>query len=148
MDSPLGVLSEDGLMAASEHQLRLIAERDEEGFAEFLHPRFIINGPMNRCSTREEVLRLFAAGALSHEQYERNVEAVSLAGHIGVIMGEEPLTPAEGTPLAAAFGTSPLKRRFSDLYVFEDGRWFFFARQASVVRDARAPATLAEGTAR
>ena len=39
--------------------------------------------------------------------------------------------------LAAWFGTKPLRRRFTDVYVFEDGKWLFLARQASAVREAK-----------
>jgi len=56
---------------------------------------------------------------------------------VGILMGNEVVTPAAGTLLADWFGTSPVRRRFTDTYVFEDGKWLLLARQASVVREAK-----------
>ena len=47
------------------------------------------------------------------------------------------VTPADGSLLAGWFGVKPLRRRFTDVYVFEDGRWMFLARQGSVVREVQ-----------
>ena len=128
--------SEESLRAAGLHQATIIAAGDADAFASFLHPNFMVNGPNNRCGGREQVLGLFKAGALSHEKFEREVESASITGNVGIVMGKEMVVPSEGSPLAAAFGRSPLQRRFTDIYVFDNGAWTLLARQASVVREA------------
>jgi hypothetical protein len=129
-------LSEQGLLAASEYQRQNIDAGDRDAFARFVHPNFLINAPNNRCAGREQVLRLFDAGTLAHESCERQVEGVELTGTVGVVMGNEMVTPFEGSPLEALFGKGPHRRRFTDVYLFENGRWIHLARQASLVRES------------
>jgi Domain of unknown function (DUF4440) len=131
-------LNQDGLRAAAEYQTEIIASGDAQAFADFLHPDFMINGPTNRCGRREQVIDAFKSGALQHDQYERVIECTDIVGNIGIIMGAEMVAAADGSPLAAAFGTGTLHRRFTDIYVFEGSKWRFLARQASVVKERKA----------
>jgi hypothetical protein len=48
-------------------------------------------------------------------------------------MGSEIVRPAAGSELAKRFGQRDLKRRFTNVFVFEGGAWRFLARQATVV---------------
>ena len=137
MPDPLNELSEEGLRAADRHQREVMAGRDEHEFAEFLHPNFIINAPHNICGARDQVLSLCQGGAFANRSSHRQIEKTSITGNVGVLMGNEAVTPADGSLLAAWFGTEPLRRRFTDVYLFEDGKWSLLARQASVVREAR-----------
>lgn len=127
--------SEESLRAAGLHQTTIIAAGDADAFTSFLHPNFMVNGPNNRCGGRNQVIGLFKAGALSHEQFERDVESTSITGNVGIVMGKETVVPSDGSPLAAAYGKNPLQRRFTDIYLFADGAWTLLARQASVVRE-------------
>jgi hypothetical protein len=137
MSEQLEELSEKGLLAASRYQRRIIGGGDEQAFARFLHPNFIINGPHNICGGRDQILRLSQGGAFAQENCQTQIERTSLTGNVGIVMGNEVVTPGDGSLLAAWFGTKSLRRRFTDVYVFEDGKWLFLARQASVVREAK-----------
>jgi len=137
MSEPLDDLSDTGLRAAHRYQRRIIADGDEEAFARFLHPNFTINGPNNICGARDQILRLFQGDAFAREKCQSQIEKASLTGDVGVLMGNEIVTPADGSLLAAWFGTQPIRRRFTDVYLFEEGKWSFLARQASVVREAK-----------
>jgi hypothetical protein len=137
MSEPLEELSEKGLLAANRYQRRIIGGGDEQAFARFLHPNFIVNGPNNICGTRDQILRLSQGGAFARENSQSQIERSALTGNAGILMGNEIVTPADGSLLAAWFGTKPLRQRFTDVYVFEDGQWLFLARQASVVREAK-----------
>ena len=136
MPEPLEELSEKGLLAANRYQRRIIGGGDEQAFARFLHPNFIINGPNNVCGARDQILRLAQGGAFALENCQSQIERTALTGNVGILMGNEVVTPADESLLAAWFGTKPLRRRFTDVYVFEGGKWLLLARQASVVREA------------
>jgi hypothetical protein len=136
MPEPLNELSEEGLIAADRHQRRVMGSGDEQGMARLLHPNFIINAPHNISGAREQVL-LLSEDALAYENCHSQIEKTSLTGNVGIVMGSETVTPAEGSLLAAWFGTAPVRRRFTDVYVFEDGKWLLLGRQASVVREAK-----------
>ena len=137
MPEQLDELSEQGLRAANQYQRRIIADGDEQALAQFLHPNFTINGPNNICGAREQILRLSKGGAFAQDNCRTHIERTSLTGNVGIVMGNEMVTPADGSLLAGWFGMNPLRRRFTDVYVFEDGRWMFLARQGSVVREVQ-----------
>jgi hypothetical protein len=137
VDEKLDELSETGLLAADRHQRRMMEEVDESEFAEFLHSKFIVNGPNNLSGAKEQMLLLSQGGAFGRENSERRVERTSITGNTGVVMGDEIVNPEERSLLAAWFGQGPIRRRFTDTYVFEGGRWLLLACQASVVREAR-----------
>jgi hypothetical protein len=137
MSEPLEELSEEGLLAANRYQRSIIGGGDEQAFARFLHPNFTINGPNNLCGARDQILRLSQGGAFAQENCQTHIEKASITGNVGILMGNEVVTPADGSLLAAWFGTKPLRRRFTDVYVFEEAKWLFLARQASVVREAK-----------
>lgn len=70
---------------------------------------------------------------LASERFERVIEGIAITGNVGIVMGSEIVQPSAGSELAQRFGSAPLQRRFSNVFLFEDGRWTFLARQASVV---------------
>jgi hypothetical protein len=131
-------LEEEGLLAADRTLRRIVDDGDDKAFARFLHPKFIINAPNNRCGERDQVVQLFRNGAFVRERSQSQVESVAVAGNVGILMGNEVVTPTDGSLLAEWFNTKPIRLRFTDVYVFEDGRWLLLARQASVVREASA----------
>jgi hypothetical protein len=128
-------LSEQTLLVASNHHRTIIDGDDVEAIAALLHQNFIINGPNNRCGARDQIVRL-SQGAFAHGKCHRHIERVAITGNVGVLMGDEIVTPDKRSLLADWFGTNPLRRRFTDMYVFEDGKWLLLACQASVVREA------------
>jgi hypothetical protein len=42
-------------------------------------------------------------------------------------------TPAAASELGRTSGARPLQRRYTNIYVWEDGHWFWLARHANVV---------------
>ena len=48
-------------------------------------------------------------------------------------MGLEVFTPKPGSELGRTFGAKPLQRRYTNVYVWENGHWLWLARQANVV---------------
>ena len=128
-------LSEEGLLVASRSHRSIIGGEDKKALAELLHPSFIINGPNNRCGARDQIVRL-SEGAFAQGKYQRRIERVAITGNIGILMGDEMVTPANKSLLADWFGTKPVRRRFTDIYLFENGKWSLLGCQASVIRDA------------
>ena len=99
MSEPLEELSEEGLLAANRYQRRIVGDGDEQALARFLHPNFIINGPHNICGEREQIFRLSDA-ALEQENRQTQIEKTSLTGNVGIVMGNEVVTPTDESLLA------------------------------------------------
>lgn len=122
------VASETSLRAADELQRSAVAAGDVEAISAMMHPQYRVNTPTNRVVIREEILMMFEEGIITAEPVERVVEAALVSGTTGLIMGHERLVPPRGSALALAFGEGPMLRRFTNVYSFEKGRWWFLAR--------------------
>lgn len=94
-----------------------------------MHPAYRVNAPTGRVMTRDEILSMLERGLITAEPVQRTVETAVVSGTTGLIMGHETLVPPPGSQLAKAFGGRPLLRRFTNVYTFEKGKWWFLARQ-------------------
>jgi hypothetical protein len=124
---------EASLRALDERQRQIIAAQDVRGMTEIAHPNLRINAPTNQVLTRELLLAMMASGEVAAEDFVRVPEMVTISGNIGVVMGHESFTPTAGSASGRMFGARPLKRRYTNVYVFEGGRWKFIARHANVI---------------
>ncbi len=126
-------MSESSLRAADAEQMRIIVDGDARAQAAFMHSNYILNGPSNRVLRKAVLVDMLANGRMSSERFERVIEGTAITGNVGVVMGREVVQPRAGSELGEKFGTGPLNRRFTNVFIFEKGRWYFLARQASVV---------------
>jgi hypothetical protein len=128
-------VSEASLRAADAEQMRIIVDADATAQAAFMHPNYVLNGPSNRVLRKPELVEMLAQGRMASERFERTIEAVTITGNVGIVVGHEAVRPAPGSQLAERFGNAELARRFTNVFLFEQGRWWFLARQATVVAD-------------
>lgn len=56
-----------------------------------------------------------------------------ISGDVAVVMGRETFTPARSSELGRTFGPGPLQRRYTNVYLWQQGRWWWLARHANVV---------------
>ena len=126
-------VSEVSLRAADAEQMRIIVSGDAEAQRSFMHQNYILNGPSNRVLRKPVLVDMLAAGKMSSEHFERNIEGLAITGNIGIVMGSEIVRPGKGSRLSERFGQKLLNRRFTNVYIFENDRWYFLARQASVI---------------
>jgi hypothetical protein len=82
---------------------------------------------------RETFLAGVRSGEIRSEAFTRTAEVVTISGNKAVVMGRETFTPALQSELGRRYGAVPLERRYTNVYVYEDGRWQWWARHANVV---------------
>lgn len=87
--------------------------------------------------TREQFLANLRSGEIAAEGFERTAEDVNISGNIAVVMGREIFIPAVNSELGRTFGAKPLQRRYTNIYVWQRGRWLWLSRHANVVSGAR-----------
>lgn len=124
------------LLAADAEQKRIIVEQDHDAQRRFMHENYIINAPANRVLRKADALSIMARGGNAAERFDRVIEGHQITGNIGIVMGREVVQPTTGSQLGQQFGARPLSRRFTNVFVFEDGRWVFLARHATVIADS------------
>ena len=126
-------VAETSLRAADAEQMRIIVEGDAKAQTAFMHQNYMLNAPANRVLRKPVLVDMLANGKMASERFERVIEGTTITGTIGIVMGSEIVQPSSGSNLGETFGNSPLKRRFTNVFIFENDRWYFLARQASVI---------------
>jgi hypothetical protein len=126
-------LNEAGLRAADREQSRIVGDGDVAAQQAFMHPNYILNGPANAVMRKAQVIEMLGQGQMARTGYERIIEGLQITGDVGIVMGRESVVPAGASQLGKLHGEGVLQRRFTNVFLFEDGRWRFLARQATVV---------------
>ena len=130
---PQATLSESSLRAADAEQMRIIVQQDATAQQQFMHPNYIINAPANRVLRKSQVVSMLAHGGMASERFERVIEGTAVTGNVGIVMGREIVKPAAGSELGKMHPAKTLQRRFTNVFLFENGKWRFLARQATIV---------------
>lgn len=126
-------ISEATLRAADAEQMRIIVQGDARAQQEFMHPNYMINGPTNRVMRKEALVSMLAQGQMASDRFERVIESVAITDKVGVVMGSEVVHPLPTSELGKRYGDKVLNRRFTNVFLFEGGKWRFLARQATVI---------------
>jgi hypothetical protein len=122
-----------GVLAVDEQQRAMVAASDVAGLERLAHPNLRINAPGGRVLSREQFLANMRTGEIAAERFERTAEDVTITRNLAVVMGHETFTPAPTSELGRTFGTKPLQRRYTNIYVWQDGRWLWLGRHANVL---------------
>ena len=124
---------ESSLRAADAEQMRIIVQQDATAQRQFMHPNYIINAPANRVLRKSQVVSMLAHGGMASERFERVIEGTAVTGTVGIVMGREIVKPAAASELGKLHPGKTLQRRFTNVFLFENGKWRFLARQATIV---------------
>lgn len=69
------------------------------------------------------------ARTLTYSRFERDVERVLVHSRTVIVMGSETVVPKDQSPDAG----KTINRRFTNVWMYERGKWLLVARQASVI---------------
>ena len=125
--------SRETVLAIDEQQRFMVAASDVVGLERLAHPNLRINAPGGRVLRRAQFLANMQSGEIAAERFDRTPEDVSISGNIAVVMGGEVFTPGANSELGRTFGARPLQRRYTNVYIWQRGRWLWLARHANVV---------------
>jgi hypothetical protein len=116
-----------------EHDIRALEEQARIAFleadADFLNRIWVddytVNSPLDRLHSKAQVLDLLRAGRIRHSEYECEIEHIGRNRDIAIVMGNDRVNgPPEGTIV---------RRRYTNIWRFENGEWRAIARHAHVV---------------
>ena len=130
---------EASLRAADNAQLLAARTRDADALEQMMHPVFIVNSPEGEVWPGTKVLAMWRNRGIGHDHFERFVESVTLENNVGTVAGREIVQPSADSVAGKRRhdGGVPVTRRFTNVWLWEDGRWRFFARHANEVPAAR-----------
>jgi len=87
----------------------------------------LVNSPINRIHTKQQVLDLLGKGVIAHVLYEQEIELLQRHEDVVVVMGSDRVSND---------GSVVLRRRYTNLWRLEEGAWRLFAMHANIVSGA------------
>lgn len=131
--APAFAQDEAGLRQADHAQHEAARTRDADALEAMMHPDFQVNSPEGEMWTRERTVALWRNRGIGHDRFDRFVEAVILDGDVGVVAGREIVQPSTDSlaGVRRTDGGHPVERRFTNVWLWKDGRWWFLARHAN-----------------
>jgi len=88
---------------------------------------YVVNNPFNEAVDASK--GPIQAGTLTYSSFVREVERVLIRGNTVIVMGRETVVPKGTSPDAG----KTINRRFTDVWMKQNGKWLMTARQASAV---------------
>ena len=126
-------MTPEHVLAIDEQQRDMVLRSDVSGLDRLAHRNLMINAPAGRVLLREQFLANMRSGEIAAEAFSRTPEEVRISGGLAVVMGNESFTPAASSEHGRTYGARQLRRRYTNVYVWEDGRWQWVARHANVL---------------
>ena len=109
---------------------KAIFEGDKAVLQELLPDDHTVNHPTNRIvQEKAELLKLIGDGVIRYTRFERRPEKFLFYKDMVVVMGDETVIPAPGAPNAGVI----LRRRYTNAWMLQDGKWRLAFRHANNV---------------
>ena len=125
---------EASLRAADAEELQNVLTGDANAMRSLMHPNYMVNSPVNQVVRKDQLIKLLSEGKIASESIERTIEATAITGNVGIVMGRETVIPKPNSELGLAHGVKTLERRFTNVFVFDQGNWRLLARQSTVIQ--------------
>jgi Domain of unknown function (DUF4440) len=126
--------NEASLLAADAEELQNVLTGDANAMRSLMHPNYMVNSPVNQVVRKDQLIKLLSEGKIASESIERTIEATAITGNVGIVMGRETVVPKPTSELGLAHGVKALERRFTNVFVFDQGNWRLLARQSTVIQ--------------
>ena len=128
--SPAFAQDTASLRAADAAQLAAARANDGAALTAMAHANFRVFAPEGYIAVRDRLVARFKSAETGYTRFDRTVEDAAITGDVGVVMGRETIALADGVPVA---------RRFTNVWIWEGGRWRWLARHAQVVTEKAKP---------
>jgi hypothetical protein len=107
-----------------------IFKGDKATLQELLPDDHTVNHPTNRIvQEKTELLKLIGDGVIRYTRFERRPEKFLFYRDLVVVMGDEIVVPAPGAPNEGKV----LRRRYTNAWMRQDGKWRLAFRHANTV---------------
>ena len=124
--------TEDEIRKLEQTVVTAILNADTNMLKQVWATEFLVNNPRNDISTnRDAVLKTQKSGMIDYSTFERVIEQMQFQKDIVITMGYETFVSKNDIPGAKA--GQAYKRRFTNIWMNQKGRWQQIARHASII---------------
>jgi ketosteroid isomerase-like protein len=110
-------------------QTQAILKNDTAALYKLWSPQIVVNNPYNMVVTLDQIKKIFRSGKVGNvSSLDVSIEKINFVQDIAIVMGTETLTP-QGS---ADYAGKTIIRRFTNIWMKEDGEWKLTARQATL----------------
>jgi hypothetical protein len=118
-------------------EIRQLEKMEGEAFAKhdtatlltLFSPQLVVNTPLNRVATFEDVMQLIREGKIDVIADEKFIEKITFVENVAIVMGYDMVKP-QG---AMANAGKTVKRRYTDIWLKDKNTWRLTARQATII---------------
>lgn len=122
--------TEDQIKLLENEEITAILKHDYPTLEKIWAEDFMVNNPSNMVILgRATVIDRMKEGIINYSGFVREIEEMMDLGNTVIVMGLETVHPKEGAPLAG----QKVKRRYTNIWILEDGKWSIKARHANVI---------------
>jgi ketosteroid isomerase-like protein len=110
-------------------QTQAILKNDTTALYKLWSPQIVVNNPYNMVVTMDQIKGIFRSGKVGNtSSFDVAIEKITFVQDVAIVMGKETLTP-QGS---ADYSGKTITRRFTNIWMKEDGEWKLTARQATL----------------
>ena len=120
---------EQDIRAAEQRHVAAFVANDAATIDALFTDDFLVNSPRYEVLDKAQLMQLVRRGALNTASFSQNIDRIRRYGDMAVVMGSD--TVVFGAPAPNAGRT--IRRRFTDIWQFQDGQWRFVARHANPI---------------
>ena len=120
---------ESEIRAAEAQHVQAFLKPDLPALEAMFSNEFVVNSPLNNIVDKKQLLGMVRSGALTPSEFTQDIERITRFGDVVFVMGADKVVWAKPSPNAGRTD----RRRFTDVWRMENGRWVFIARQATLL---------------
>ena len=102
-------------------------KKDTATLFNLFSPQLVVNTPLNRVATLEDIKRLLRIGKIDLTSSGKNIEKITFINNMAIVMGQDVITP-QG---AMAGAGKTVTRRYTDVWIKDENSWRLTVRQAT-----------------
>lgn len=122
--------TEDQIKLLENEEITAVLKHDYPTLEKIWAEDFMVNNPYNMVILgRAAVIDRMKEGIINYSGFEREIEKMMDLGNTVIVMGLETVLPKEGAPMAG----QKVQRRYTNIWILEDGKWRIKARHANVI---------------
>jgi uncharacterized protein (TIGR02246 family) len=120
---------ETEIRAAEQRHIQAFLAADVPAMQALFSDQLVVNSPLNTVIGKEQLLGMVRSGILNASEFTQEIDRIQRIGDDVFVMGTDRAVFAAPSPNAG----KTHKRRFTDVWRLEGGRWIFIARQATLL---------------